>query len=407
MICENCGSEVADNTIYCVFCGSNLKMQYKPWRNAAESSPEQSNIFSVSQDLKGSKPNSISYSTAQSFDKALLNQYITISAKLQDLDKLEKAYQLHNQHVRELQNMQQNAQNQFNLAHQQTQKEWKDIERLRKLSWTSIKARVGGTKEFQLQKEETDYLAAQTREENARRDLENISVKLQVAFKELKEMEAMLQSKSVLTSQLEDIIHRACATVTDPEETQVEQDIKRLEQTIQPLASHRQIFKNGLNHFQNAWQLFSQALQLLGGAKSFSDWDTFFGGGFMVDMMKHSKVTDAQDLVRQANRELNSAYSYLPHAPRISPAVVKEMNQFWDVFFDNIFSDFAAREKIKQSQYSVEQSTRELMGVIQWVEREMAGLEQQYQNLERQLKDKKVQLIAVRKRMIEQAIQNR
>ena len=405
MICENCGSDVADNSIYCLYCGSNLKMQYKPWRNASESSNETSNQYQNSQITSNSTSKKPLNYTSLVFDKNILNQYINLNSKLQDLDKLDKAYQLHAQHVRELQNSQQIAQNQFNMSHQQTQKEWQDVERLKKISWTSLKARASGNKEVQLQKEEAEFFAAQAREDAAQRDLENISVKLQVAFKELKEMEVMLQNKANLSTQLENIIHHACSTVSDPEESLVENDIKKLENSINPLANYRQNFKNGLNHFENAYQLFNHALQLLGGAKGFSDWDTFLGGGFFVDMMKHSKVSDAQDQVRQANHELDSAYSYLPQAPRISQAHVREMNQFWDVFFDNIFSDLAAREKIKQSQYSVQQATQELNGVIQWVQREMVGLEQQYQSLNQQLNAKKTLLLEVRKRMIEQAIQ--
>lgn len=119
-------------------------------------------------------------------------------------------------------------------------------------------------------------------------------------------------------------------------------------------------------HFTNALYYFEQTMDTLRGAKTASTFDTFFGGGFLTDAIKFNKVDKARQLVNQAGQALNAGYALVPQAPRIHNVSVHE-NSMWDMFFDNIFSDWSAREKIKESLRSVEIAISETQNVLNWI----------------------------------------
>jgi hypothetical protein len=81
---------------------------------------------------------------------------------------------------------------------------------------------------------------------------------------------------------------------------------------------------------------------------------------------KFNKVDKARQLVNQAGQALNAGYALVPQAPRIHNVSVHE-NSMWDMFFDNIFSDWSAREKIKESLRSVEMAISETQNVLNWI----------------------------------------
>jgi hypothetical protein len=136
----------------------------------------------------------------------------------------------------------------------------------------------------------------------------------------------------------------------------------RTQKNVPPSNNLREAY----GYFQHALEYFQQAYDSLRGAKGFSTWD-IFGGGFFVDMMKHSRVDDARGLVNRAVENLKVGYQLVPQAPKIRMAQVHENDFVWDVLFDNIFSDLMAREKIQHSLQSVEEAIEDTQAVIQWI----------------------------------------
>lgn len=130
------------------------------------------------------------------------------------------------------------------------------------------------------------------------------------------------------------------------------------------------ILQRAYAHFQQAQQYLQQAYDKLRGAKGWSTVD-ILGGGFFTDLIKHSKVDDARHIVELAVQQLNAGYQLVPNAPRIRFARVHQNNFIWDVFFDNIFSDWSAREKISQSLRSVEEAIQDTGMVLNWLQQQM------------------------------------
>lgn len=90
---------------------------------------------------------------------------------------------------------------------------------------------------------------------------------------------------------------------------------------------------------------------LLGRAGGWSDWDTFGGGGMVTDMMKYSRIDEATAQLRLADEALRSFSRELADVrmAAVQGVEVGEMTRFFDVWFDNIFSDWAVRDRIRDA----------------------------------------------------------
>lgn len=104
------------------------------------------------------------------------------------------------------------------------------------------------------------------------------------------------------------------------------------------------------------------------------NWGLFdlFGGGFMTDMIKHSRMNDASALMENARadllvfqRELRDVY--VPTEFRME---VSDFLTFADFFFDGVIADYLVQSKIADARaqvgdaiYQVERLLRDLRGL--------------------------------------------
>ncbi len=115
-------------------------------------------------------------------------------------------------------------------------------------------------------------------------------------------------------------------------------------------------------------------------------------------------MSEARNGVQQAQRSLERAYQVVPSMPRIRGAHVEEMNLFWDSFFDSIFSDLKAREKINRSRHSVEEAFYHTENASHWLNSQIVALNRDYSSLESKIRIKLEDLMKERKRMIKNAL---
>lgn len=93
------------------------------------------------------------------------------------------------------------------------------------------------------------------------------------------------------------------------------------------------------------------ASEFLGSAKSWSTYDAWFGGGLVADVHKHQKMDEASARMRSADealRRLATELADVDIAP-VGGLGVTELTKTFDIWFDNIFSDFAVRNRIIES----------------------------------------------------------
>lgn len=132
---------------------------------------------------------------------------------------------------------------------------------------------------------------------------------------------------------------------------------------------------------QEALVCLDQALEAL---ESASSWGTFdiLAGGFFSSYIKRKRIKKAnlaiQDMVRAVdslNRELQDVQMDLPGTVADS-----WRDNFWDLWMDNIFTDFRVQGQIKDSIWQVRDFRAKLLELIEGMDREIQALSEEGEN---------------------------
>ncbi|HKP07761.1 MAG TPA: hypothetical protein VJU58_10965 [Microbacterium sp.] len=94
----------------------------------------------------------------------------------------------------------------------------------------------------------------------------------------------------------------------------------------------------------------------LDSAGGWSTYDTFFGGGFVTDMVKHSNISEATDAFTEVNRALERLSIELADlgASTVDSVEISDTLAILDVLFDNILSDWMVMDRISEARASAD-----------------------------------------------------
>ena len=96
-----------------------------------------------------------------------------------------------------------------------------------------------------------------------------------------------------------------------------------------------------------------RALKSLEGAKDYSTWDTFLGGGLIATSLKHSKLDESENAIHAAQRSLQKFQTELLDIQQIKVENLSVERDsfvtFADYIFDDIFSAWSTHSKINNS----------------------------------------------------------
>ncbi|MEO6629207.1 MAG: hypothetical protein ABIP03_11645 [Aquihabitans sp.] len=95
----------------------------------------------------------------------------------------------------------------------------------------------------------------------------------------------------------------------------------------------------------------AEVAKSLGSAKEWSDMDTWFGGGVFTSSIKHDRLDTATSQLRQADvalSHLRHELADLAHAG-VDTLTISTWDRAFDVFCDNLFSDFAIHRRVKSA----------------------------------------------------------
>ena len=109
--------------------------------------------------------------------------------------------------------------------------------------------------------------------------------------------------------------------------------------------------REALGAADDAADALAQADNLLSSARGWSTADTFFDGGLLTDMVKYDRMDQAQALMRRADDALSDLGVELADVGMepVGGVEITQLVRAFDVWFDNIFSDWAVRERIGEA----------------------------------------------------------
>jgi len=102
------------------------------------------------------------------------------------------------------------------------------------------------------------------------------------------------------------------------------------------------------------------AAEHLRSADSWATYDTFMGGGMFADMVKHDKMDRAAALIRAADAELAHLAVELGDLGErgVGGLGIDGMTRTFDIWFDNIFSDWSVKNRIAEARERVDTAGR-------------------------------------------------
>ena len=215
-----------------------------------------------------------------------------------------------------------------------------DVVALESWSPTRIWAGLRGSRDVDLSREQAELKAAQYavataehRQRSAAAVLDQVEVRLQEIGDAGARYEAALSTKADLL----------VATETGPSGELVE-----LAQRLGVLAAEGREIDEADAAGREASERLHAAVALLENAHSWATWDTFGGGGLVTDAIKYDRMDQASRALREADERLRRlrvelADVDLSGVPEVG---VDALLQTFDIWFDNIFSDWSVRSRI-------------------------------------------------------------
>lgn len=129
---------------------------------------------------------------------------------------------------------------------------------------------------------------------------------------------------------------------------------------------------NELQEIREAIDAGRQALNCLYTAKeklnSAKNWGLFdlFGGGFITDMVKHSKMNDASRCMEDAKYHLRRFQKELRDINTVMEIRldVGEFLSFADFFFDGLVADYLVQSRISDARSQVDEAIQQVKNIL-------------------------------------------
>ena len=263
----------------------------------------------------------------------------------------------------------------------QWQKEQEDVERLERVSLSSVWAALRGCKEETLDREKAEEWTAR--------------LKWQEAQRQLAEIQSEIRDRQERIAADADCEERYQAVLAEKETAYREKDpvlaakLAELEARELPLSVRCRELREALDAGALAEATLGTALEKLDSADLWSTWD-LFGGGLLTDVMKYNRLDEAQSLMEQAQSDLRR---YQAELADVAQAVqfdlqYSDMLRMADVFFDSFFADWMVSDRIadaarqlREVKERLGQTQERLQGELEKTGAELVALQAEHMDL--------------------------
>jgi hypothetical protein len=226
--CSNCGEVVEVTDIFCINCGFNLVT---------------TSIVNKAREVV-SKPMDLNLDT--------ITRYQELEKRIDGLSNIAGELQQQRSYLTHLNESLACEQHRLRTLEAQRKQEYRDVEKLEKISVTSVLARIKGTKEQQLEKERIEYFNVLNKEEAASKECQELDALIKDTQQQVYQLEDLFRTKQKLEHELAELIHEVCEGVPDPIEDKIEQCLISLKTEINPLQNQRSRMLRAENHLQHA-----------------------------------------------------------------------------------------------------------------------------------------------------------
>jgi len=290
------------------------------------------------------------------------------------LMQMENCKQLKNE-LAALQKRSGQVQHKIDALQAMLRREERDVDRLSRVTLSSVWLQLKGTHEEVLQREQADVEAARLKCSAALQEREEI-------HREIESLHRRLRESSDLEERYNALLQQKRAQMDDPE-------IVRLEEMIAQCRQQKKELSEAIAAGGSALNTADQILKSLKSADGFATWD-LLGGGMIADIAKHSRLSDAQRQVEELQRQLRQFSTELSdvHLADEMQVNVDGFLYVADFIFDGVIADWMVKDRIGNAQRQVEDTRRQISQLIAHLEEMIGQTEQQEADTKAQLEER-------------------
>ncbi|KAK5175603.1 uncharacterized protein LTR77_000742 [Saxophila tyrrhenica] len=295
----------------------------------------------------------------------------------------------------------------INRLHASTEKERKEHVKVRDSVMRRYASKLQGHKgqekfSAKQDKEEREFLEAWQQEREAQERREELGRALEEAEKEKKSLESDSAKHDEAQRELDQLYQNIFGGPTPevPGEDELEQALSRNRDYYQQCQQQAGRDKQAAQTLEQARGRLGQAVNNMHDSLQASNFDRF-GGGALFDLMERDALSKAQMNYNWCKQAMADAARAQPAIPPLGEVAIDHGHVLGDIMFDNIFSDFAQHDRIRNSAMQMQQAMNHLQSII----KEQKGRVQDAQRLEKtalqQLEDSRIELQKIRSEAFE------
>lgn len=302
-----------------------------------------------------------------------------INKELEELQQRVFKYRRADTLLKQLRSQLKEQQDRLLLLELELEKENHDVEKISKMSLSSVFYTILGSREKQVEKERQEALAAQLKYEDMKRqsaDTQRQISALQSEKIELKDSEskynALFQKKYELLKQSDSVNSH---------------QIMELENKISLSKANLKEISEAISSGYSVKSSLSNVEQSLDSAENWGAWDMWGGGGLITNLVKHGHIDDARDRASEVQMLLNRFRTELADV-KISSQITIDIGgftKFADFFFDGLISDWVVQSRIHDSQDSVDRVRDQVSSVLRKLEKMQDNDKAELNKLENEL----------------------
>lgn len=230
----------------------------------------------------------------------------------------------------------------FDAVCKRLKKEKADVDQLEKFSFSQVLAKLAGKLEEKQEKEYQEYV-------EAKRCYDEANYGIEATKQEISRMEREIGQKEQAIKMKEEYL------VTHFEEGK-ELNEKRKQQKEELLRMKKE-YDEAIYAVEKTLRIADSISNSLSSAKSCATFDTFFNGGILADMAKYKEIEDAQsqqNALTEATNTMKRELKDVDFEFDNSVIQIDGTTKMFDVFFDNIFTDWRVRDEISTNYDKIE-----------------------------------------------------
>lgn len=261
-------------------------------------------------------------------------------------------------------------------SHQEAQdifhKEQADVEKLEKQSLSSFIYNLIGNYEDKIEKEKQDLI-------NAKIELDTAA---SLHLDAIEEVEALDRKIDILKTEMANLREELKRT-----DEQFKEKITQKEQEYVELKDEEKELDEAIRAGENVLNTIDRVLAELDSANSMATVD-MFTDSFLIGMMKFNRIDKAEAELNYLDKTLDRYKKELKDVDLESTIAYEElsqMNRAFDIFFDNIFSDWNTKDTIQRNVAMLEDMLYEVEDVQDLLYERKRNVDKKIQSAERYL----------------------